>query len=80
LGDEIEEDERERLCSMLGRDAYNVLVRKLKERNHLEDVGVYRNIIFDLYLTEIGWEDVNWIHLAQDRYQWEAPSANFFTS
>jgi hypothetical protein len=23
-------------------------------------------------LTEIGFEGVNWIHLAQDRYQWQA--------
>jgi hypothetical protein len=23
-------------------------------------------------LREIGWEDVNWIRLAQDMYQWRA--------
>jgi hypothetical protein len=23
-------------------------------------------------VREIGWEDVNWIHLAQDRDQWRA--------
>jgi hypothetical protein len=23
-------------------------------------------------LGEIGWEDVDWIHLAQDRNQWQA--------
>jgi hypothetical protein len=23
-------------------------------------------------LTEVGWEDVDWINLAQDRGQWEA--------
>jgi hypothetical protein len=28
------------------------------------------NIRMDL--REIGWEDVNWIHLAQDRDQWRA--------
>jgi len=22
---------------------------------------------------EIGWEDVDWIHLIQDRDQWQAP-------
>jgi hypothetical protein len=25
-----------------------------------------------LYLREKGWEDVDWIHLAQDRDQWWA--------
>jgi len=29
------------------------------------------NIIMDL--NEIVWEDVNWIHLSQDRDQWRAP-------
>jgi hypothetical protein len=24
-----------------------------------------------IYLTEIGWEDVDWFHLAQDRYEWQ---------
>jgi hypothetical protein len=23
-------------------------------------------------LTEVGWGDMNWIHLAQDEYQWQA--------
>jgi hypothetical protein len=23
-------------------------------------------------LREVGWEGVDWIHLAQDRYQWRA--------
>jgi hypothetical protein len=25
-----------------------------------------------MYLRETGWEDVEWIHLAQDRNQWRA--------
>jgi hypothetical protein len=25
---------------------------------------------FTFYLREVGWEDMDWIHLAQDRYQW----------
>jgi hypothetical protein len=28
------------------------------------------NIKMDL--REIGWEDVDWMHLAQDRHQWQA--------
>jgi hypothetical protein len=23
-------------------------------------------------LTELGWDGMEWIHLAQDRYQWQA--------
>jgi hypothetical protein len=25
-----------------------------------------------MYFKEIGWEDVEWIHLAEDRDQWQA--------
>jgi hypothetical protein len=28
------------------------------------------NIRIDI--RELGWEGVDWIHLAQDRYQWQA--------
>jgi hypothetical protein len=26
-----------------------------------------------MYLKEIGWDGVDWIHLAQDRVQWGGP-------
>jgi hypothetical protein len=52
------------------RGAYNILVGKPKGRRPLgrprrrwED-----NIKMDL--SEIGFEDVDWIHLAQDRDKW----------
>jgi hypothetical protein len=38
----------------------------------LENLGVDGKIIFRVDLKEIGWEGVNWIHLAQDRDQWWA--------
>jgi hypothetical protein len=54
------------------RNTYNTLVEKPegkrplgKPRRRLED-----NIGMDL--REIEWEDVDWIHLAQDRNQWRA--------
>lgn len=25
-----------------------------------------------MHLKEMGWEDINWIYLAQDRDQWQA--------
>jgi hypothetical protein len=28
---------------------------------------------FRMYVMEKGWEDVDWIHLAQDRDQWRPP-------
>jgi hypothetical protein len=55
------------------RGAYNILVGKPERRRPLgrprrrwED-----NIKMDL--TEIGFGDVDWIHLAQDRDMWRAP-------
>jgi hypothetical protein len=39
----------------------------MKVRNHLEDLGIDGKI---MGLQEIGWEDVDWMYLAQDRDQW----------
>jgi hypothetical protein len=67
----IEEDEMGGACSTDARDenAYNILVGKPEEKRPLgrcrhrwED-----NIRMDL--REIGWEVVDWIHLAQGRDQ-----------
>jgi hypothetical protein len=54
------------------RNVYKILVGKPEGKNPL---GKRRrkwedNIRMDL--TEIGWEVVGWIHLAQDRDQWQA--------
>jgi hypothetical protein len=55
------------------RKAYKILVGKSEEK---KPCGRSRcrwedNIRMDL--REVGWEDVDWIHLAEDRYQWWAP-------
>jgi hypothetical protein len=42
----------------------------LKGRNLLENVGVGGKINIRMDLTEIGWEVVDWVHLAQDRDYW----------
>jgi hypothetical protein len=54
------------------RNAYKILVGKTERQKRLgrprcrwED-----NIRMDLW--EIGWEGVDWMHLAQDRDQWRA--------
>jgi hypothetical protein len=47
-------------------------VENLQGKDHLEDQTVdgKLNIIMDL--REMGWEGVDWMHLAQDRAQWQA--------
>jgi hypothetical protein len=41
-------------------------------RDHSEDPGVDGKMILEWILREMGWEGVEWIHLAQDRDQWQA--------
>jgi hypothetical protein len=39
----------------------------LKGRDHAEDLGVGGRIIPEWILRDIKWEDINWIHLDQNR-------------
>jgi hypothetical protein len=51
------------------RNAYNILVRK---RDGKRPLGRPRHRWEDsirIDLREIGWEGVDWLHLAQDRHQ-----------
>jgi hypothetical protein len=41
---------------------------KLNGRNNLEELSVDGKTV-RIDLREIGWEDVNWMHLAQERDQ-----------
>jgi hypothetical protein len=53
------------------RGAHKVLVGRLDENNHLEDVSVYSRIILRrIFDKRIGGLD--WIDLAQDRNRWRA--------
>jgi hypothetical protein len=56
-------------CNTRGeiRNVYTILVRKPERRARYRRED---NIRMDL--TEIRWEDVDWINLAQDRDQWWA--------
>jgi hypothetical protein len=70
----VKKDEIGRACSANGenRDAYRILVGKPEGKGPL---GIPRrrwvdNIKMDL--TEIGWDCVDWIDLAQDMDQWRA--------
>jgi len=41
-------------------------------RDHFQDLSITWRDNIRMELREIGWEIVEWIHLAQDRYQWRA--------
>lgn len=43
-----------------------------RKKKHLGDLGVNGRISLKLDLTDIGYEDVNCIHLAQDKMQWHS--------
>jgi hypothetical protein len=50
----------------------NVLYRfwrgHLREGDHLKELG----LVIGKNIKEIGWEDLNWINVAQDREKWQA--------
>jgi hypothetical protein len=52
-----------------GENTYKILVGKREGRRPQEDLNL-DDIKMDL--REIGWEDVDWIHLTQDTDQWRA--------
>jgi hypothetical protein len=43
---------------------------ELRERDHLEDIDGGDNIEIDLQW--VGWRDIGWIDLAEDRERWRA--------
>jgi len=57
------------------------LLENLKEREHSKDQGTDGKIL-EWMLTDIGWEGMDWMHLAWDRDQWQAlvNVGNFLTS
>jgi hypothetical protein len=71
---QVEEDEMGGSCSLMGekRNTYRVLVGKPEGRRPL---GRPRHRWVDnirMDLEEVGWGDVDWIGLAQDRNRWRA--------
>jgi hypothetical protein len=55
-----------------GRKLYRVLVGKLEGKRPLERPRHRWQNGIRMDLREIGWGDVEWIHLAQDRGRWRA--------
>jgi hypothetical protein len=45
-------------------------LENMKVRDHLEDLGIRWEDNIRMDLREIGWGNVDWIHLTQDRNQW----------
>jgi hypothetical protein len=54
------------------RSAYNILVEKPEGRRPLGKPRRRWEDNIGMYLREIGFGDVVWIHLAQDRDRWRA--------
>jgi hypothetical protein len=47
-------------------NAYNILVGKPEEKRREEKRR-------EEFILKVGWEDADWMHLAQDRDQWKTP-------
>jgi hypothetical protein len=54
------------------RNAYNILVRKPARKRSFRRPRHIQEDNIKMDLREIGWEGVDWMHLAQDRDQWQA--------
>jgi hypothetical protein len=63
-----------RACSTNGeeRKVYRIFVRKPEGRRPLGRPRRRCVNSIKMDLREIGWDDKDWIDLAQDRYQWRA--------
>ena len=54
-------------CMESRRGVYRVLVGRLRERDHLEDLGIDRRIILKMEHQEVEWGGMEWIALAEGR-------------
>jgi hypothetical protein len=54
------------------RKVYKVLVGKPKGKGPLRKLRYTWEEGIKIDLREVGWEGVEWIHLTQDRDQWQA--------
>jgi hypothetical protein len=49
------------------RYSYEILVENLKEEDHLEGLSTDGSLLSQWVFKYIGWKDVDWIHLAENR-------------
>jgi hypothetical protein len=47
-------------------------IRRARYIEHLGDLGIYGRIILK-WILKIGCEDMEWLHLIQERDQWRVP-------
>jgi hypothetical protein len=52
------------------RNAYKILIRRSEGKRPFD---IVLDDYFRMDLREIGWEDVDWVCLGQNRDQWQAP-------
>ena len=58
------------VCGMHGENSilYRFWSGHLREGDHLEELG----LVIGKHIKEIGWEDLNWIYVVQDRKRGQA--------
>jgi hypothetical protein len=54
------------------RNAYNILVGKPEGKRPPGRPRCRWEVNITMYLMQIWWEGVDWMHLAEDRNQWRA--------
>jgi hypothetical protein len=59
-------------CVVEMRNAYNILIGKTKGKRPLGKPKRRWKYNIRMDIREIGWEIVDWMHLAQDRDQWRS--------
>jgi hypothetical protein len=52
------------------RNAYKIVVGKVERKRPLGGLRHRWKVNIKMNCREMGWEFVDWIHLAQDRVQW----------
>jgi len=54
------------------RNAHRILIRKPEGKGPLGRPRLRWEVNIEMELKETGYEDVDWIHLGEDRDQWQA--------
>jgi hypothetical protein len=74
LNDQVKEDEMGKACSTKGekRNAYRILLGNPEGKRPLGRPSSRWADNIKMDLRELGWGDMDWIDLAQNRDQWRA--------
>jgi hypothetical protein len=71
-GDQMNRNYMDGYVARMGdmRNVYIILVGKSEGKGPLGRPKIRWESKIGTYLREVGWEDVDWMHLVQDRDQW----------